>query len=87
MAGQFREWPLIYPTLLKSFVFTIVLAGFKIAEEGAIGRLHGKSFHESIASLEGGCWQAILTLMAFLFVVLIPFLASSNYGGFSVQTS
>src|ERR1700742_375555 len=29
LADQFRDAPLIYPTLLKSFVFTIVLACFK----------------------------------------------------------
>lgn len=47
LANQFRNAPLIYSTLLKSLVFTIVLACFKIAEEAAIGRFHGKSFHES----------------------------------------
>ena len=49
LADQFRDAPLIYPTLLKSFAFTIVLACFKIAEEAAVGMFHGKSFHESIA--------------------------------------
>ena len=32
LADQFRDAPLIYPTLLKSFVFTIVLACFKMVE-------------------------------------------------------
>ena len=53
LADRFRVAPLIYPTLLKSFVFTIVLACFKIVEEAAIGRIHGESFHESIAGLRG----------------------------------
>ena len=73
LADQFRDAPLIYPTLLKSFVFTIVLACFKIAEETAIGRFHGKSFHESISKFGGGSWKGILTLTMLLFVVLIPF--------------
>jgi len=37
LGDQFRDAPLIYPTLLKSFVFTIVLACFKIVEDGAMG--------------------------------------------------
>jgi hypothetical protein len=73
LADQFRDAPLIYPTLLKSFVFTIVLACFKIAEEAAVGMFHGKSFHESISNLGGGSWKGILTLALLLFVVLIPF--------------
>jgi hypothetical protein len=73
LADQFRDAPLIYPTLLKSFVFAIVLAYFKILEETAIGAFHGASFHESIAAIGGGSWQAIVTLTALLFVVLIPF--------------
>jgi hypothetical protein len=72
-ADQLRDAPLIYPTLLKSFAFTIVLACCKIAEDAAVGRFHGKSFHESISDLGGGTWKGIFTLTALLFVVLIPF--------------
>lgn len=74
---HFGEWlddaPLIYPTLLKSFAFTVVLACFKIAEDFIIGRLHGKTFQESVADLGGGSWKGILTISALLFVMLIPF--------------
>ena len=72
-AEQFQGAPLIYPTLLKSFAFTIVLACFKIAEEAAVGMLfHGKSFEGSIAVI-GGSWKGLLSLTVLLFVVLIPF--------------
>jgi hypothetical protein len=73
LADQFRDAPLIYPTLLKSFAFTIVLACFKIAEEAAVGMFHGKSFHESIAVFAGGSWKGVLSLTVLLFVVLVPF--------------
>ena len=73
LADQFRDAPLIYPTLLKSLVFTIVLACLKIAEDAAIGRFHGKSFHESLSDLGGGSWKGILILTVLLFFVLIPF--------------
>ncbi len=74
---HFAEWlddsPLVYPTLLKSFVFTIVLACFKVAEEFALGQIHGKSFQESVVEIGGGTWKGMATLSALLFVMLIPF--------------
>ena len=65
--------PLIYPTVLKSAVFSLVLAGCKILEDAAIGFLHGKSFSQSIADLGGGTWKGILTLTVLMFVMFIPF--------------
>jgi len=73
LADRFRDAPLIYPTLLKSFVFSLLLACFKIVEGTAAGKFHGRSFHDSIAELGGGTWKAILTLTMLLFVLLIPF--------------
>jgi hypothetical protein len=73
LADWFGDAPLIYPTLTKSAVFTVVLACFKVAEEFVVGRLHGKSFHESISDLGGGTWKGILTLAMLLCIMLIPF--------------
>ena len=75
LGDQFDGAPLIYPTLLKSALFSIVLACCKILEEAAFGFYHGKSFAESIASLGGGTFKGILTLTLLLFVMLIPFFA------------
>ncbi len=75
LGEQFDDAPLIYPTLLKSALFTIVLACFKILEETAVGLYHGKSFAESSADLGGGTLRGILTLTLLLFVVLIPLVA------------
>ena len=65
--------PLIYPTLLKSALFTIVLACFKILEDAGLGMYRGKSFQESIAELGGGTLNGILCVSLILFVTLIPF--------------
>jgi hypothetical protein len=73
LADQFRDAPLIYPTLLKSLLFTMLLACFKIAETATIGMFRGRSFHESIAVVGGGSWKGISCLMLLLFVMLIPF--------------
>jgi hypothetical protein len=75
LANRFKEAPLIYPTLFKSVVFSIVLAGFKILEEMAIALYHGRPFTESIAAIGGGTLKGILSLTAILAALLIPFFA------------
>ena len=67
------DWPLIYPTLLKSALFTVVLACFKVLEDAGLGMYRGKSFQESIADLGGGTLNGILCVSLILFVTLIPF--------------
>jgi hypothetical protein len=75
LADQDRDAPLIYPTMLKSFVFAVLLACFKIAEEIIIGTLfHGQTFQHCIAVV-GESWRAILCFTTLMFVVLIPFFA------------
>jgi hypothetical protein len=69
----FGDAPLIYPTLLKSFMFTTVLACFKIVEDFLLGKLHGKSFQESVADFGGGTWKGIATVSALVCVMLVPF--------------
>jgi hypothetical protein len=72
-AEGFHDSPLIYPTLVKSASFSVLLASFKIIEESAVGMYHGKSFQQSIVALGGGTWQGIACLTLLLFVMLIPF--------------
>ena len=69
----FEDAPLIYPTIFKSALFTILLACCKILEDAAVGHYHGKSFQASISDLGGGTWKGIFTLTLLLFVILIPF--------------
>jgi hypothetical protein len=75
------DWPLIYPTLLKSALFTIVLACFKILEEAGLGLYRGKSFQQSIADLGGGTLSGILCLSLIMFVTLIPFFVLTELQG------
>lgn len=72
------EWadddaPLIYPTLLKSASFSIVLALCKILEAGLVGWFHKQSFQQSLTEIGGGTLKGILALTLLLFVLLIPF--------------
>jgi hypothetical protein len=75
LGDQADDAPLIYPTLLKSALFSIVLACCKILEEAAVGLYHGRSFADSISDLGGGTLKGILSLTLLLFVMLIPFFA------------
>jgi hypothetical protein len=75
------RWPLIYPTLLKSALFTIVLACFKILEDAGLGMYRGKSFQESIADLGGGTLNGILCVSLIMFVTLIPFFVVTELQG------
>jgi hypothetical protein len=73
LADQFRNAPLIVPTLLKSFAFATALTCFKFAEETAIGVFHGQSLLASVSAIGGGSWKVILSFSVVLFVLLIPF--------------
>ena len=75
------RWPLIYPTLMKSALFTVVLACFKVLEEAGLGMYRGKSFQESIADLGGGTLNGILCVSLILFVTLIPFFVVTELQG------
>jgi len=73
LGHQSEDKPLIYPTLLKSTLFTAVLACFKILEDAVVGWYRHESFRQSIHDLGGGTWQGTLTLALLIFVLLVPF--------------
>ena len=73
LSARIKDAPLIYPTLLKSAFFTVVLACFKILDDAAIGFHRHQSFRQSISGLGGGTWHGVLSLMLLVFAVLIPF--------------
>ena len=74
-AEKFKGKPLIYATLFKSVAFAIVLGSFKVVEEICVGLFHGKSAAQSVAEVGGGTLYGILTMMAILAVLLVPFFA------------
>jgi hypothetical protein len=72
-ADNFKNAPLIVPTLFKSAAFAVVLGCFKILEAIVVGLYHGRSVSESITEVGGGTIEGILVLIALLAVQLIPF--------------
>ena len=73
LGDRLKNAPLIYPTLLKSAFFTVVLASFKIFEDILLGWHHHESFQQSISELGGGTLEGFLTLAFLVFAMLIPF--------------
>jgi len=80
LSARIKDAPLIYPTLLKSAFFTVVLACFKILDDAAIGFHRHQSFRQSISGLGGGTWHGVLSLMLLVFAVLIPFVGIEELG-------
>src|SRR5215467_6374884 len=54
VADNLKHKPLIYPIVLKSAVFSMLLISFHIFEEVLVGMWHGKTFTESIPAVGGG---------------------------------
>ncbi len=71
----FKEHPLIYPTLLKSLVFAILLTVLRILEEVAVHLFKGHSFEESLSALGDHNAKIVVTAGVIMFVMLIPFFA------------
>jgi len=80
LSARIKDAPLIYPTLLKSAFFTVVLACFKILDDAAIGLHRHRSFRQSISGLGGGTLHGVLSLMLLVFAVLIPFVGFEELG-------
>ncbi|HSZ00851.1 MAG TPA: hypothetical protein VK788_15235 [Terriglobales bacterium] len=72
-ADNFKDAPLIVPTLFKSAAFAVILGCFKILEAVGVGWYRGRSVSESITEVGGGTVEGILVLIALLGVLLIPF--------------
>lgn len=69
----FKDRPLIYPILFKSFMFAVVLICFFIVERAIVGVWEGKAIAESVAGFGGGGLKGVVSVGTIMFVVMIPF--------------
>jgi hypothetical protein len=76
----FKEKPLIYPTLLKSLVFAILLTVLRILEEVIVHLFKGHSWQESLAALGDHNAKIVFAAGIIMFVMLIPFFAFAELG-------
>jgi hypothetical protein len=73
LGSRFKNKPLIYPILYKSFVFSLVLIGFHIVESVAVGLWHGHTIAESLPPMIGWNPRGLLAVGVMCFVLLLPF--------------
>ncbi len=73
VAENFKGKPLIYPIILKSAVFCVILMAFYVGEEMLIGVSHGKTIAQSVPEIGGGGWRGTTVVAVILFFGLIPF--------------
>ncbi len=71
----FEERPLIYPILLASLLFGIVLIAVHVIEHVILGVLHGQTVVESIPTVGGGGLVGIIIVGTAMSVTLIPYFA------------
>ena len=72
-ADNFKDKPLIYPTLLRSTAFTVLLVTFNILEEIGLRVYHGNTFQECLSALSDRSARAWGTMGLLCFFMLIPF--------------
>jgi len=75
LGSRFQGSPLVYPILLKSIVFAIVLICFHILENVIVGMWHGMTMVQSIPGVGGGGLKGVFSVGAILAVALVPFFA------------
>jgi hypothetical protein len=81
LGEHLRSRPLIYPVLLKSALFAVVLICFHLIEEVLAGLVRGRRLSESVADIGGGTLEGIFAVGFIIFVVLIPFFAFREVAG------
>jgi hypothetical protein len=75
LGSRFRDKPLIYSILYKSFAFSVALIGFHIFERLLVGVLSGRTIAQSFPAMGGGSLKEIVSIGTIVFVALIPFFA------------
>jgi hypothetical protein len=75
-----EQKPLIYPTLYKTFVFTVFVAVFKAIEYGIKGLWNGSGFMAGLVELSEKWSHELLANSLIVFVAFIPFFAIKELG-------
>jgi hypothetical protein len=73
LGHRFNEMPLIYPILLKSFLFAVALILFHIIEHVLIGMWHGRAVAETFSEIGAGNLIGIASNSVIATFALVPF--------------
>ena len=72
--------PLIYSTLYKSIVFSLLAAAFRIVELIIRGAFHGQRVVETLASIQGAEGNELIGRTVVMFFAFLPFFALRETG-------
>ncbi|MGO9374162.1 MAG: hypothetical protein ACLQBD_18995 [Syntrophobacteraceae bacterium] len=75
-----EQKPLIYPTIYKTFVFTLFVAVFTVIEHAIMGLWQGKGLTGGLVDLLGKGHHELLAGCLVTFVAFIPFFAVRELG-------
>ncbi|MHA3771800.1 hypothetical protein ACXR0O_09720 [Verrucomicrobiota bacterium sgz303538] len=75
-----EEKPLIYPTLIKTLLFAVWVAIFKLLEHTISEWLHGKGIEAGFDEFEQEGWDTLLAKCVIIFTAFIPFFAFKELG-------
>ena len=88
LGERFDRYPLIIPTLYKTFWFSIFVLAFNVLEHLIIGRLHGKTsaivFDEIYAKT---IWESLANVLVLCIAFMPLFAAWGVQTGFSARGS
>lgn len=73
LGSYFDRYPLIYPILVKSCLFAMVLIAFHVIEDVIVGVWHGQTVVDSIPGIGGGGFIGVIAVSVIISVTLIPF--------------
>ena len=76
----YKTYPLIIPTLYKSFAFLALVSILTIVEEIAVGFIHGRKAMDSIAEIEGGTLNQVIATSFVVLLIFIPYFAFRSLG-------
>jgi hypothetical protein len=77
---KYQEAPLIYPTLYKALMFTLLIIVFSIIEHLLDGFLHHERLAETIQKMLADGWHEMLANALIMFFIFIPFFAFQEVG-------
>lgn len=73
MGREFRNKPLIVPTIYRTIVFSVLVVLFSVLEKVVGVLLHGRKASEGIAELTTTGWQGLLAWYVLIIAAFLPF--------------
>jgi len=80
IGDRYKSYPLIVPTLFKSFAFLALLIVLMVVEEAVVGFIHGRTFSESTTNIAGGTFDQRIATGIIALLTFMPYFAFRTLG-------